>query len=128
MPHRTIPPANRGFAKAMRQEMTKAELRLWLRLRKPGVGGLRFRRQTPVGPFIVDFFCPQRKLIVEVDGSQHAFPDGVRRDAERDAWLRQRGYIVVRVGNLDVMSNIEGVCDTILGAANGELTHSPSER
>ena len=56
----------------MRQRMTDAEARLWLRLRKPGIEGLRFRRQTPIGPYIVDFFCPQHGLIVEVDGGQHA--------------------------------------------------------
>ena len=72
MPHRSVPPTHRRFGKAMRQRMTDAEARLWLRLRKPGIDGLRFRRQAPIGPYIVDFFCPQHRLIVEVDGGQHA--------------------------------------------------------
>ena len=68
MPRRMVPPRNRRFAKAMRREMTKAELRLWVRLRKPGLPGFRFRRQVPIGPFIVDFFCPEHRLVVEIDG------------------------------------------------------------
>jgi very-short-patch-repair endonuclease len=58
----------------MRREMTGAELRLWRRLRKPGIEGLRFRRQVPMGPYIVDFFCPEKKLIVELDGETTGCP------------------------------------------------------
>jgi very-short-patch-repair endonuclease len=104
----------------MRQALTPAELRLWLRLRKPGIPGLRFRRQTPVGPYIVDFFCPQQRLIVEVDGDQHGYPVQEARDARRDTWLRTLGYVVVRVGNRDVMSNIDGVCETIIAATQAK--------
>jgi very-short-patch-repair endonuclease len=68
MPRRRVPLANRRFAKTMRQSMAPAEMRLWRRLRKLGIEGCRFRRQTPIGPYIVDFFCPERRLIVEVDG------------------------------------------------------------
>ena len=93
--------------------MTKAELRLWIRLRKPGLPGLRFRRQTPIGPFIVDFFCPEHQLVVEIDGDQHGHPAGERRDRDRDAWLRERGYRVVRFWNRDVMTNLDGVCEAI---------------
>lgn len=80
MPHEIVPPRNRRFAKAMRQDMTMAELHLWQHLRKPGLEGLRFRRQTPIGPYIVDFFCPERRLIVEVDGDQHGFDHIEARD------------------------------------------------
>ena len=117
MPHEIVPPRNRRLAKAMRQDMTRAELRLWQRLRKPGLEGLRFRRQTPIGPYIVDFFCPERTLIVEVDGDQHGFERGEVRDLRRDVWLSERGYRVLRFWNLDVMTNLDGVCDTILAAA-----------
>jgi len=119
MPHRQVAPTNRRFARAMRHEMTQAELRLWLHLRKPGVAGLRFRRQVPIGPFIVDFFCPQRRLIVEV-GDQHGYPEGERRDAERDAWLAAQGYRMIRVSNRDVMSNIDGVCHAIATVADAD--------
>ncbi len=118
MPRETVAPRNRGFAKAMRQDMTRAELRLWQHLRKPGLDGLRFRRQTPIGPYIVDFFCPARNLIVEVDGDQHGCDRAEARDQRRDAWLRERGYRVLRFSNRDVMTNLNGVCDTILAAAN----------
>jgi very-short-patch-repair endonuclease len=117
MPRRDVPPQNRQFAKAMRQEMTKPELRLWLRLRKPGLEGLRFRRQTPIGPYIVDFFCPERRLIVEVDGEQHGLPAGEARDLRRDAWLRAHGYRIARFTNRDVLTDIDGVCDAIMVAA-----------
>jgi very-short-patch-repair endonuclease len=120
MPRRLVSPLARGLAKAMRREMTKAELRLWTQLRKPGIEGLRFRRQTPIGPFIVDFFCPEKKLIVEVDGGQHGHVAGERHDSARDAWLTEQGYKVVRFWNRDVMENLDGVCRTILAASNGE--------
>ena len=113
MPRRIVPPRNRAFAKAMRQEMTKAELRLWQRLRKPGLPGLRFRRQVPIGPFIVDFFCPEHRIVVEIDGGQHGFPEEESRDAERDARLRALGYRVLRFWNRDMMANLEGVCEAI---------------
>ncbi len=118
MPRRLVAPANRRFAKAMRQEMTKAEARLWLRLRKPGIEGLRFRRQTPIGPYIVDFLCPQKRLIVELDGEQHGLHVAAQRDLSRDAWLSDQGYRILRFWNSDVMSNLDGVCDTIWAAGS----------
>ena len=68
-------------------------VRLWLRLRKPGLPGLRSSTHRP---FIVDFFCPEQKLIAEVDGEQHGFASGEKRDADRDAWLHGQGYRVLR--------------------------------
>ena len=106
MPHRAVSSRNRGFAKAMRRAMTDEERLLWQWLRKPGIPGLRFRRQAPIGHYIVDFFCPAKSLIVEVDGGQHAVND---RDAVRDAWLASRGYRVVRFWNNDLTSNVDGV-------------------
>ena len=97
--------------------MTDAEFRLWWRLRKPGIEGLRFRRQCPIGPYIVDFFCPERKLVVEVDGGQHGLPELAAHDESRTAWLRQNGYRVVRFWNSEIMSNVEGACAAILAAA-----------
>ena len=105
MPHRTA--------------MTPAEAHLWSWLRKPGIAGLRFRRQVPIGDYIVDFFCPQRRLIVEVDGGQHAADAHTQHDRERDAWLVAQGYLVLRVWNHDVLTNIEGVCAAVVAAAKG---------
>ena len=123
MPHRSVPPANRRFGNAMRQRMTDAEARLWLRLRKPGIDGLRFRRQAPIGPYIVDFFCPQHRLIVEVDGGQHGSAANAAQDRERDAWLTEQGHRVVRVWNNDVLENIEGVCGHISRSAWRRCRH-----
>ena len=101
----------------MRSEMTDAELRLWQALRKSGIEGLGFRRQAPIGPYIVDFFCPARRLIVEVDGGQHAFDGDRARDTERDAWLASQGYRVLRFWNHDVLSGVDDICRAILAAS-----------
>ena len=120
MARRFVSPLQRGHAKAMRQQMTKAELRLWLQLRKPGIAGLRFRRQTPIGPYVVDFFCPEKKLIVEVDGAQHGLPKRIRHDRARDVWLTEQGYKVIRFRNEAVMKGLDAVCATIVAASEGE--------
>jgi very-short-patch-repair endonuclease len=97
----------------MRHEMTDAELRLWSWLRAHRFNGLSFRRQVPVGSFILDFVCHDRMLVIEVDGGQHAES---KRDIERDAWLAAKGYRVLRFWNSDVLKNREGVLQTIADA------------
>ena len=99
------------IARSLRRNSTDAERLLWQRLRNRQVRGLKFRRQEPVGPFVVDFLCLQRNLIVEVDGGQHA--GMLDRDAERMASLQARGYRVMRFWNNEVIGNIEGVLETI---------------
>jgi very-short-patch-repair endonuclease len=90
---------------------TDAEIRLWSRLRRKQLEGFRFRRQHPLGPYVVDFFCAATRLIVEVDGGQHA------EDGEaRTNWLEARGYRIIRFWNNDVLANTEGVLSTILDA------------
>lgn len=98
-------------ARLLRRRMTDAERRLWSKLRLRQVDGLRFRRQAPVGPYIVDFICLETKLIVEVDGGQHAADK--EKDDERTTWLEAEGYRVVRFWNNDVLSNTEGVVQMI---------------
>jgi ATP-dependent helicase HrpA/adenine-specific DNA-methyltransferase len=99
------------FARALRQNPTDAESRLWRHLRGKQMEGIRFRRQQPIGPYIVDFFCAEARLIVEVDGGQHA------EDSDtRTRWLEARGYRVIRFWNNDVLSNTEGVLTMILRA------------
>ncbi|ATI82396.1 endonuclease domain-containing protein [Sphingobium yanoikuyae] len=102
----------KGFAREMRHEPTAPEKRLWARLSRSQIGGHKFRRQSVIGPFIVDFLCPQKALIVEVDGDTHV----AGSDVARDQALQQQGYQVIRIANQDVMRNIEGVCAAILGA------------
>jgi very-short-patch-repair endonuclease len=101
----------------MRSAMTPAELRLWLRLRNRQLGGLRFRRQAPIGPYIVDFFCPERNLIVEVDGDQHGHESNMKRDAERTRWLQGRGHRVLRFANVEVTNDLDAVYAAISAAA-----------
>ncbi len=99
------------LARKLRLTPTDAEIRLWSRLRRKQLEGFRFRRQHPLGPYVVDFFCPEAKLIVEVDRGQHA-DDG----ETRTLWIEARGYRLIRFWNNDVLANTEGVLSTILGA------------
>jgi very-short-patch-repair endonuclease len=105
---------NLSRAKAMRSEPTEAERAIWSMLRAGRLAGLKFRRQVPVGSYIVDFLCVEHDLVVEIDGSQHA---GSERDAARDGYLLAKGFRVLRVWNNDALSNRDGVARTILAAA-----------
>jgi len=91
--------------------MTDAERKLWQSLRHRFVEGHRFRRQVPLGPYVVDFCCLQLGLVIEADGSQHAERES---DERRDAWLSEQGYRVLRFWNVDIQRNLEGVMETIL--------------
>jgi very-short-patch-repair endonuclease len=106
---------NRDRARLLRQNGTEAEHALWRCLRDRALAGSKFRRQVPLGPFIADFVCFERKLIVEVDGGQHADGTPARRDAARTAWLEAQGYRVVRFWNNDVLSNPDGVLEALRG-------------
>jgi very-short-patch-repair endonuclease len=102
---------NLTFARVLRSGQTDTENLPWSRLRGHRLLGLKFRRQQPVGEYIVDFFCAERKLIVELDGGQHQ--DQAVYDAERDAWLKSEGYTVLRYWNNEAMGNLEGVLEDI---------------
>ncbi|WP_153947606.1 endonuclease domain-containing protein [Cupriavidus sp. U2] len=104
---------NHEFAKQLRSHQTAAEERLWYFLRARRFLGLKFKRQKPVGPYIADFICMEHKLIVEADGGQH----GSLRDFDRDIWLREQGYTVLRVWNNEIHDQIEGVLEAIRQAA-----------
>jgi very-short-patch-repair endonuclease len=95
-------------ARQLRREATEVEKRLWWRLRSSGLG-VRFVRQHPVGPYIADFACRSLKLVVELDGSQH----GGERDRRRDSFMVTQGYMVLRFWNPEVLSNMDGVLETI---------------
>ncbi|MCW2364955.1 very-short-patch-repair endonuclease [Sphingobium sp. B7D2B] len=104
----------------MRRDLTDAERLLWKALRR-GQLGLKFRRQQPIGPFIADFVCPERRLILEVDGGQHAESPS---DAARTAWLNERGYIVLRFWNHDIQTNLQGTLEAISAAL--KTPHPPT--
>jgi very-short-patch-repair endonuclease len=93
--------------------MTEAELVLWTALRKRRLDGFKFRRQHPIGPYIVDFACVSARLVVEVDGATHSTEDEVAHDALRTKFLQRAGWRVLRVTNLDVFDNLNGVWLTI---------------
>jgi very-short-patch-repair endonuclease len=101
-------------ARRLRAQMTDAELRLWFRLRGNQIAGYRFRRQVPMGPHIVDLVCLKARLVIEVDGGQHA--ENVARDDQRTAWLESRGFRVLRFWNTDVLQRTEGVLESIHAA------------
>ena len=109
-------PSDIDRARRLRANMTDAELALWLRLRGEQIDGYRFRRQVPIGPYIVDFVCRKASLVIEVDGGQHA--SGGERDSERTAWLESRGYRVVRFWNTDILQEPDGVLAIIRGTLN----------
>ena len=99
-------------ARYLRRAATDAERRMWSRLRDRRLFGLRFRRQQPCGPYIADFVCPEKKLIVEIDGGQHAAQ--VERDCVRTDYLRAMGYRVLRYWNNDVLLRTDAVLEMIL--------------
>jgi very-short-patch-repair endonuclease len=113
------PPGIRN-ARALRRAMTEAELRVWYYLRAGRLGGLKFRRQVPLGDYVVDFICPSASLIIELDGGQHA--DRVAQDEERTRWLERQGYRVIRFWNSDVRENLQAVLQHI------EANCAPSPR
>ena len=93
--------------------MTDAEKALWVKLRRKQLHGLQFYRQKPLGNFIVDFYCPAARLVIEIDGGQHYEEDGRNRDGLRDDYLESLGIRVLRFSNLDVLKNMDGVIATI---------------
>jgi very-short-patch-repair endonuclease len=112
-------------ARDLRYEMTDAERHLWSKLRRRFLRH-KIRRQTPIGPYIVDFACFGRKLVIEVDGGQHC---ASAADAVRDQFLRQRGFRVLRFWNHEVLGNLEGVLEVIaaeLGEGGEEREEPPS--
>ena len=117
MPHTPVSEKNRKNAKAMRRVMTDAELKLWNELRAHRLMGLSFRRQVPIAGYIVDFACSAKKLIVEVDGSQHGEDDNAGKDSARTARLQQDGWTVLRFWNDDVLRDIDNVCQHIVISA-----------
>ena len=103
----------RSRARSLRRDMTKAERTIWYGLRAHRLEGAGFRRQTPVGPYIVDFLSHAAKLIIEIDGGQHFNDQNEVRDRGRDAFLASKGFRVVRFSNHDVITNRVGVLETI---------------
>ncbi len=98
-------------ARELRLEMSKTEWRLWYRLRNRQLGGHRFRRQVPIGPYFADFACLGARIVVEVDGEQHA--EQRAYDQRRDRWLAELGYRVLRYSVVEIDDNLDGVVEAI---------------
>ena len=108
-------------ARALRASQTDAERRLWSQLRDRRLNGWKWKRQTPRGPFIADFYCAEARLVVELDGGQHAEDGDAAKDARRTKALEQSGLRVLRFWNWEVLRSLEMVCETILAACEGRL-------
>ena len=108
-------------AQPLRREPTQAERKLWTVLRNRQLGGAKFRHQQPIGPFIVDFVCQERRLIVEADGGQHS---GSASDVPRTDYLQSKGYRLLRFWNDEIMNNVDGVAESIAAAL---LTPHPAQ-
>ncbi|MDE3115571.1 MAG: endonuclease domain-containing protein [Pseudomonadota bacterium] len=110
--------------------MTDAEVMLWSRLRLKSMHGLHFRRQHPIGPYIADFACVPARFVLEVDGATHSTKKEVAHDRHRDAYMKQRGWRVLRITNEDVYRNIDNVFEMILALTppppSGDAGASPS--
>jgi very-short-patch-repair endonuclease len=112
-------------ARNLRKDDTQAETRLWQALRNRKLGGWKWRRQVPRGPYIVDFFCAEAKLVVEVDGATHSSEAEVAYDLRRTAFLEEEGLTVFRITNHGVFEDLQSVCLAILALCD-RSTPSPS--
>ncbi len=113
------PPAQISFARSLRRTQTRPEWLLWNQLSGKKIDGVKFRRQQPLGPYVADFVCLEKKLVIELDGGQHGQPDAKRRDEQREEWLQKEGFRVLRFWNNEVTENLEGVVESIRAACNG---------
>ncbi len=125
MAKRSIDSFRRNAARRLRLNQTDAEARLWRRLRNWPIQGTHFRRQVPIGPYIVDFACMAAHLVIEMDGSQHGVGENVMRDEARTRWLQAAGYRVIRFWNNDLVNNMDGVLESIYAAVHGSTIAEP---
>ena len=103
----------RAAAKKLRANTTPHERILWRALKELPTEGSHFRRQAPIGPYVVDFFCPARRLIIELDGGHHNEDDTAARDLERQHWLESEGYRVIRFWNSEITAELTAVLERI---------------
>ncbi len=126
MPHSNIDPKTRTRAKRLRRELTKAEAAMWDMLRDLRPFGARFRRETPIGPYIADFAWLSARIVIEVDGDTHETDHGRRHDLRRDAFMRNQGFKILRFDNLDVINAPDHVFIKIETQLAPFLTKEPS--
>ncbi|MCV3735778.1 DUF559 domain-containing protein [Rhizobium sp. TRM96647] len=125
MPHSNIASKTRNRAKRLRSDMTKAEAAMWNMLRDFRPRGARFRRETPIGPYIADFAWLSARIVVEVDGDSHETETGRRHDLRRDAFLDSQGFTVLRFDNLQILDGPDHVFLTIERAISTHFAREP---
>jgi very-short-patch-repair endonuclease len=103
----------KGFGRELRKNMTNAEIHVWRRIRRKQLKGHQFYRQKNIGNYIVDFYCPAAKLIIEIDGGQHYSKSGIIRDDIRDDYMSRLGFKVLRFSDREIFENINGVLERI---------------
>jgi very-short-patch-repair endonuclease len=121
-------PLKRDAARRLRAEATEAERKLWSRLRRKQMAQLRFRRQHPIVPYIVDFYCSAAKLIVELDGAQHGADKAIAYDHARTEWLEARGFHVLRIWNQEFFEYPEQVLERIWRTLKDRVSSLPEIR
>jgi very-short-patch-repair endonuclease len=109
-------------ARALRKRLTPQEVKLWVKLRELKSLGYHFRRQAPVGPYIVDFISFRSRLVIEADGGQHGMPEGVRSDRIRDSFLRAQGFSILRFWNSDIDQNLNGVMESVVACVDSSAS------
>ncbi|GJL95731.1 MAG: endonuclease [Hyphococcus sp.] len=112
-------------AKHLRKNQTNAERLFWRAVKVKRLNGFKFRRQHPLGSYVVDFICLEKKLIIELDGSQHAMEGQSIHDAARTQWLETIGFTVIRYWNDDIYNNLNGVLDEVLEYLSAPSGHLP---
>lgn len=112
-------PIRRKYARDLRNNMTEAEHKLWNRLRNKSLNGHRFRRQHPIGKYIVDFACVREKFVIEVDGATHGELHEIQYDERRTECLETQGWKIIRYGNDEIYKNIDDVLDDIYAHLEG---------
>ncbi len=113
------------FSRNLRSGMTDAERRLWSRIRRRQLKEYQFFRQRIIGSYIVDFYCPNARLVIELDGGQHYNDEGIEKDRKRDEVLMRLGLNVMRFSDRDVFENIEGVLERIFEALPEKIPLNP---
>jgi very-short-patch-repair endonuclease len=122
----------RAAAKRLRANTTPHERILWRALKELPTDGTHFRRQAPIGPYVVDFFCPAKRLVIELDGGHHNEDETALRDRERQLWLEREGYRVIRFWNSEVNDDLTAVLERIYvelyGSREAEATKLTHQR
>jgi very-short-patch-repair endonuclease len=116
------------FARDLRKNMTETELFLWKKIRRKQLYGYQFYRQKNIGNYIVDFYCPASKLIIELDGGQHYSDSGLKSDKQRDDYLATLGFIILRFSDREVFKNTEGVIEEICRCLKKSPPNPPLEK